>query len=146
MLRYRHRLVASPAYLERVQPPRHPRDLQQHRLVAFVNHQEDRLWSFVHTNGKEHETITVIPTLGTNDFAGVVPALLEGAGIGDLPPVVQPEVVRSGRLVEVMPEWHRPLFDLCLVHLGKRNLSRPVRLFKELALRMAPQLFPDLPT
>jgi hypothetical protein len=34
----------------------------------------------------------------------------------DLPPVVQPELIRDGRLVEVMPEWHFPAFDLSVVH------------------------------
>jgi DNA-binding transcriptional LysR family regulator len=41
-----------------------------------------------------------------NDYTGPTAALLAGVGIGDLPPVVQPEVIRDGRLVEVMPEWH----------------------------------------
>ncbi len=31
----------------------------------------------------------------------LVHALLAGAGIGDLPPIVQPELLRDGRLVEV---------------------------------------------
>ena len=38
-----------------------------------------------------------------NDFSGLTSALLAGRGIGDLPPLVQPELMRNGRLVEVMP-------------------------------------------
>ena len=37
--------------------------------------------------------------------AGLLPALLSGGGIGELSPVVQPELLRQGRLVEVMPDW-----------------------------------------
>jgi DNA-binding transcriptional LysR family regulator len=81
-----------------------------------------------------------------NDFAGLTPALLAGEGIGELPPVVQPQLVREGRLVEVMPNWRFPTYDLSLVHLGNRLVSRPVRVFKEFAVEMAPSLFPDLPT
>jgi DNA-binding transcriptional LysR family regulator len=80
-----------------------------------------------------------------NDYAGIAPALLAGAGIGDLPPVVQPELMRKGLLVEVMPEWHFPNFDLSLFHLGNRHMSKPVRVFKEFAAQMAPTLFPTLP-
>ncbi len=47
-----------------------------------------------------------------NDFSGLTPALLAGLGIGDLPPVVQPELVR--RLVEVMPKWRFRTQDLSL--------------------------------
>ena len=39
-----------------------------------------------------------------NDFAGLTPVLLAGHGIGDLPPIVQPELMRERRLVEAMPD------------------------------------------
>jgi len=55
--------------------------------------------------------------------------------------VVQPELIRDGRLVEVMPEWHFGTVDLSVVHLSNRHISRPVRLFKELAVQVAPALF-----
>jgi len=80
-----------------------------------------------------------------NDYTGLATALLAGVGIGDLPPVVQPDLIRDGRLVEVMPEWHFPTFDLSVVHLGNRQISRPVRLFKEFAVEMSPRFFPGLP-
>ena len=63
-----------------------------------------------------------------NDYTGLTPALLAGVGIGDLPPLVQPTLIRDGRLVEVMPEWHLPTFDLSVVHLSNLYISRPVRL------------------
>jgi hypothetical protein len=59
---------------------------------------------------------------------------------------VQPELLRDGRLVEVLPNWHFRNFNLSVVHLGNRYLARPVRVFKEFAAQMAPSLFPKLPT
>ena len=50
-----------------------------------------------------------------------------------------------GRLVEVMPDWRFPTWDLSVVHLGNRHIPRPVRVFKEFAAQMAPTLFPNLP-
>jgi hypothetical protein len=44
-----------------------------------------------------------------------------------------------------MPNWHFPTFDLSLVRLSNRLVPRPVRVFKEFAVQMAPKLFPDLP-
>jgi len=41
-----------------------------------------------------------------NDYAGLATALLAGVGIGELPPIVQPELLGKGLLVEVMPTWH----------------------------------------
>jgi DNA-binding transcriptional LysR family regulator len=102
--------------------------------------------TFVNKNGKDRETLTFHPYLAMTDFAGLAPALLARGGIGELPPVVQPRLVRDGRLVEVMPDWHFRTLDLSLVHLGNRHISKPSRLLKEFATQMAPALFPSLPT
>lgn len=80
------------------------------------------------------------------DIFGLASALLAGSGIGDLPPIVRPDLFDDGRLVEAMPGWRFRPFNLTLVHLGHRYVLRPVRLFKELAVELAPTLFPDLPS
>ena len=146
LLTYRHRLVASPEYLQRVDPPKKPSDLLSHTMIAFSYWKPETSFTFRHANGKDEETVTFVPYLSMNDFAGLTPALLAGEGIGELPPIVQPELIRDGRLVEVMPEWRFPTFDLSLVHLSKRLVPRPVRVFKDFAVEMAPRIFPDLPT
>jgi DNA-binding transcriptional LysR family regulator len=149
ILSYRHQLVASPQYLAKCTAPLvTPQDLLGHPLLAFSywNSENKNTWSFVHTNGKDEDKVIFQPTLSTNDFAGLTPALLAGAGIGDLPPIVQPNLMRDGLLVEVLPKWRFRTFDLSLVHVGNRNISRPVRVFNEFAVQMAPTLFPTLPT
>lgn len=146
ILTYRHQLLASPAYLRGREQPKNPQDLLNHRLLAFLHWRPDISWSFIHKNGKDKETVSFRPLLAMNDYAGLVPALLDGAGVGELPPVVRPELVRTGKLVEVMTDWRFRTFDLSLVHLGNRHISKPCRLFKELATQMAPTLFPCLPT
>jgi DNA-binding transcriptional LysR family regulator len=146
ILTYRHLLVASPEYLRTVKPPEKPEDLAEHRLIAFSYWKPESAWTFVSAAGKGEKTITFQPFLSMNDFAGLTPALLAGGGIGDLPPVVQPELVRSGRLVEVMPKWRFRTLDLALVHLGNRHMPKPVRLFNDFAARTAPTLFHALPT
>jgi len=146
ILTYRHQLVASPDYLKSCKAPQKPQDLLDHRLIAFSYWRPESHWTFAHVNGKDRETLTFQPHLSMNDFSGLTPALLAGRGIGDLPPLVQPELMRNGRLVEVMPEWRFPTQDLSLVHLTNRNVPRPIRLFTEFAGRMARTLFPRLPT
>jgi DNA-binding transcriptional LysR family regulator len=145
ILSYRHQLVATPAYLEKCKPPETPQDLLGHRLLAFTHWMPSNHWIFVHVNKADKETLTFLPYLSMNDYAGLATALLAGAGIGDLPPVVRPDLLRDGLLVEVMPKWRFPTFDLSLVHLGNRHIPRPVRVFIEVAVQMAPALFPSLP-
>ncbi len=145
VLTYRHRLVASPEYLAGCRPPKRPQDLLEHRLLAFSFWQTGHHWRLASTDGKERHTLTFEPHLAMNDYAGIAAALLAGVGIGDLPPVVQPNLIREGRLVEVMTGWRFRTFDMSIVHLGSRHVSRLVRIFKDFAVDMLPRLFPDLP-
>jgi DNA-binding transcriptional LysR family regulator len=145
LLRYRHQLVASPEYLRKVDPPRTPEDLVRHPIVTFSYWKPETCLTFVHSATKARQTVTLVPHLSMNDFAGLTPALLAGEGIGELPPVVQPHLVGQGLLVEVMSDWHLPTNDLSLVHLGNRHIPRPLRVFKEFAARTASTIFPDLP-
>jgi len=145
ILTYRHQLVASPVYLAKCKPPQKPQDLLEHRLLPFSFWTPTNAWNFAQANGKKKETLTFQPFLAMNDYAGLASALLAGTGIGDLPRLVQPELLSGGRLVEVMPNWHFCNFNLWLVHLGNRYITRPVRVFKEFATQMAPTLFPTLP-
>ena len=145
LLSYRHMLVASPDYLHRMPMPRTPDELLEHRLFAFSHGPGSSRWVLARMDRTETRSVAFMPAIAMNDYAGLVAALLAGGGIGDLPPLVQPDLLRQGRLVEVMPEWRFRTFDLSLVHLGNRHIARPVRLFKELAVRLTPELFPSLP-
>ena len=144
ILSYRHQLVASPTYLAEADAPLAPSDLLKHRLLAFSHWRPGHSWTFVHANGTQ-EKLSIQPHLAMNDYAGLAAALVAGAGIGDLPPVVAPNFLRDGLLVEVMPDWRFRTFDLSLVHLGNRHVPRVVRVFKEFAAKLAPTLFPALP-
>jgi DNA-binding transcriptional LysR family regulator len=146
LLTYRHQVVASPAYLAKCEPPMVPKDLVGHQILAFSFWEPNYSWSFVHADGHDKETLEFQPCMAMNDYAGLVVALLSGAGIGELPPIVQPDLIREGLLVEVMPQWHLPLFDLTIAHPRNGHIPRHVRVFKELATQMVPMLFPSLPT
>lgn len=144
VLRYRHRLVASPGYLADIKPPKKPKDLLNHRLLAFSFRTQQNSWIFL--KGGCEETITFRPHLAMNDYAGLATALTSGAGIGDLPPIVSPAHLKNGELVEVMANWRFRAVDVYVVYLANRHISRPVRLFKEFAVQTAPKLFDRLPT
>ena len=145
LLTYRHQLLASMDYIRSHDPVLHPQDLLKHRLLSFARGKPKDRWMFEHKNGKEKETVFFDPFLSMNDYAGLAPAIAQGCGIGELPPVVLPELSRTNVVVEIMPEWRFRVFDLWLLHLGKRHLSRAVRAFKEFAVKETPNHFTSLP-
>jgi DNA-binding transcriptional LysR family regulator len=61
------------------------------------------------------ECIEFQPHLSINDYSELALLLVAGAGIGELPPIVQPELLRDGRLVEVLPRWHLQRVNLSIV-------------------------------
>jgi DNA-binding transcriptional LysR family regulator len=143
LLTYRHQLVASPDYLARTRAPKHPKDLQAHRLLAFGVAPSGHRWTF--RRGDQTTTTTIQPVLTMNDYAGLAEMLANGGGIGDLPPIVRPDLLASGKLVEVMPRWWLKTETLSMVHLGARHIARPLRAFMDFAAQHAPLLFPGLP-
>jgi DNA-binding transcriptional LysR family regulator len=145
ILTYRHQLVASPEYLGRFGSPKTPDELRNHRLLAFSFWKPKNTWKLFHTNGKDQHKLQFQPHLSINEYVGLATALVRGTGIGELPPIVQPELLRSGKLVEIMPRWRFRSFHLSILHLSNRYIAKPVRLFKEFATDRIPSLFPKLP-
>ena len=145
ILTYRHLLVASPDYLRSRPAPQSPAELGMHRLLTFAHWKPGQTWSFEHAASHERVRFKVQPVLAMNDYSGLAAALSEGQGIGELPPIVAPGLLERGELVEVMPEWRLPAHDLSLVHLGNDHAPRASQILADLAVRMAPDLFPRLP-
>jgi DNA-binding transcriptional LysR family regulator len=145
LLSYRHQLLASRSYLKRFPPIRHPQDLLKHRLLSFARWKPRDRWIFEHVDGNQKETLFFDPYLSMNDYAGLAPAILAGAGVGELPPVVLPGLSRKEALVEVMPKWRFRTFDLWLLHLSNKHLSQAVRAFRDFAVEHTRTLFPNLP-
>jgi DNA-binding transcriptional LysR family regulator len=144
LVSYRHRLVASPAYLDGRDLPRRPQDLRNHRLVAFSLWVPRNNWTFSRNGSGQKESIDFEPHLSINDYSEMASLLMSGAGIGELPPMVQPDLLRDGRLIEVMPQWRFQPVNMSVVQLGSHYVSRAVRLFKDMAAELIPTLVPKL--
>lgn len=144
LLKYRRQLVASPDYLARHDPLVHPQDLPGHRVLAFGTSVAGHRWSFA--RGDEIAIVEVKPVLAMNDYAGLARALADGTGIGDLPPIVRPDLMSSGKLIELLPDWRLKTETLSLVRLGNRHVPKALRVFIDFATTRAQQMFADLPT
>jgi DNA-binding transcriptional LysR family regulator len=116
-----------------------------HRLIAFSFFPNDATWAVLYNADNKKQSVVFQLALSMSDYADISTALASGIGIGDLPPIVAPDLIRSGKLVEVMPDWRLRPEKLSLVHTGDRHMARPVRLFKDFVVQLAPKLFPDLP-
>jgi len=140
LLRYRSVLVASPGYLERAGTPSHPNELPLHGLVAFSRWEPAVSW-VLRNDGETHK-VNVQPRIAINDYAGVQSAVINGLGISEIPSIICGQRLQDGSLVEVIPEWQFAPVTLSAVYPSNRNLSRLVRLFKDLCVEKIEALVP----
>lgn len=140
--RYRHELMASRRYLDRYGWPKTPDDLAAHRLIAFSPLAQRVTWTLIGVTGER--AVSFQPYLAMNDYLGVAKVVGAGHGIGELPPVVRPDVLRGGDVVTVLADWAMPETDVSIVHLSNRHLPRAVRAFKTFATEQAPAIVADL--
>lgn len=128
----RRLLVASPAYLARRGTPQVPRDLLRHNCIGIRQGDEAYgLWRLTGTRAGDRKTVAIRTrgTLTTNDGEIAVNWALDGHGI-----VMRAEwdiarYLRSGRLVQVLPDYRTPAADIYAVYPQRHQTSTRVRVF-----------------
>jgi LysR family transcriptional regulator for bpeEF and oprC len=127
-------LYASPAYLRGLAAPRHPRDLGAHQLLMFS---VSRPPSWPLAKGAERYRVTSAARFVSDNHIVVRDAAVEGLGITLLPRFMARDLVRRGRLVQVLPGWAGPSLPIHAVIASSRYLAPKVRAFVELATASA---------
>jgi DNA-binding transcriptional LysR family regulator len=99
---------ASPDYLRARGTPAVPDDLVQHECLYLGDTPDDNRWTF--RQGIHTRTVEVRGRYIANDVSARREAALEDWGVASLPDFAVSDDLRSGRLVQVLPEW---LFEPC---------------------------------
>ena len=118
-------LVASPAYLDAHGHPGHPRELASRTCLSYAYRARSQVWRFTHKDGSEEDVVPSGPLRVTNSDA-LLPVLLEGLAIAELPEFIASEYLKDGRLVVVLPQWSMARGGLYFVTPSAR--TRPVKI------------------
>lgn len=123
-----YRLVASPQWLARQGPLRHPRDLEN--LAAICWWEEGRIpeWTLQRSDAAKAR-IVLKPRLMTNNLYVARNAALGGLGMARLPIQMCHDDVRQGGLSMVLPDWHPMPVVAYGVYKNRRSLQRAGRQF-----------------
>lgn len=97
-------VVASPAYLARYGRPQHPRELAVHHCLGYAYRARGDAWRLTGPAGEE---VAVTPSgpLRVTNVDALLPTLLEGMGIAELPDFIAAEHCAAGRLEAILPGW-----------------------------------------
>ncbi len=129
----RRLLCASPTYLERFGTPGVPNDLARHNCIGIRQGGEAYgVWRLARSSGgkaSESEVVKTRGNLATNDGEIAVSWALDGHGIVMRAEWDVARYLRSGRLVQVLPEYFTPDADVYAVYPQRHQSASRVRFF-----------------
>ena len=117
-------LVAAPAYIAEHGRPEHPRDLIGRDCLGYAYRARSDIWRFTGRNG-EDEPVAPEGSLRVTNVDALLPTLLEGLAIAELPEFIAAEYLRDGRLEALLPDWKLPGGGLYFVTPSSR--ARPAK-------------------
>jgi DNA-binding transcriptional LysR family regulator len=118
--------VASPDYLKRKGPLRHPNDLTNHDLIDFSFHGETQSWTYTGPNG-DMITVPISPRVRCNDAHTEKALALAGRGITRLPMLVCQAELASTRLIPVLTDFAEQPVGVHVIYASRDNLPAKTR-------------------
>jgi DNA-binding transcriptional LysR family regulator len=99
-------LVATRSYLRRHGEPQTPQDLLTHNCLHYPRAHDAPVWTFEpRTKRTERVAVPVSGSLSANNSEALRDAALSGLGIALLPDFTAQTSLRTGKLVQVLPQW-----------------------------------------
>ena len=136
----RHRLCASPAYLEAHGEPKSAQELGAHRLIAYGPEAPAYLRSINWVLDIGHDGPSRAPALAINNSYGVLQAVEAGGGIAALPSYL----IRSGKVKVLLPELQGAVFQTYFVYASELKGSVRVAALRDFLIReMTPKALGD---
>jgi DNA-binding transcriptional LysR family regulator len=138
--------VAAPSYLKRQGRPTHPMHLAQHKCFGYVYLSTPDVWHYSNAAGEE-ASVRPAGQLRVNNGEALLPAVIAGLGVADLPDFIVGEAIKSGEVEVILKGWKqaegaihlvtppggpRParveaLADFLTGHFGKQKRVKPSR-------------------
>ncbi|WP_428422752.1 LysR substrate-binding domain-containing protein [Methylibium sp.] len=119
-------MCASPQYLKRAGVPRRPSELADHSVLAYSYWATRDEWQFDGPSGKV--TVRTRPSIRSNNGETCRAGALQHRGIVLQPSFMVGADLRSGTLVELMPEYRSIELDISAVYPTRKHVSPKVRL------------------
>jgi|SRR5450830_665033 len=135
-------LVASPKYLSERGVPTTLEDLDNHYCVSFGHPSGVTTWRLNGPSGAE-EDVQITSRFNGNTAQALRKATVAGLGIALLPPAIVNFDLQAGRLVSVLPNYHRTGYGLHVLYPSRQHLPLAVSAFIGLVMeKLEEQAFP----
>jgi DNA-binding transcriptional LysR family regulator len=128
--------VASPAYIAARGRPRHPRDLIAHESIDYRDPLTGRPFDWEFHRSGEVVPVSCPSRLMVSDVDTMLRACLAGAGIAQVMTLGTEELLRSGRLIELFPDWPDEIFPLHAIFPSRHHRAAKVNVFTDYCARL----------
>lgn len=119
-------LVASPKFVAAHGSPTHPAEIAQFPTIGLTERLGADQWVLTSEAG-ESSIVVHEPRLSAMSFSFLMQAALQDLGITLLPEHVCRDLLQSGELVRILPEWHLGAGMIHMVFPSRRSLLPSVR-------------------
>lgn len=123
--------VASPDYLKRRGVPLTPADLDHHHAVLYASPTSGRVAEWEWMEGLAARSMKVAGRVTVNNAESYIACCLAGLGLIQVPAYDVRDRLRSGDLVEVMPNHRAASMPVTILYPHRRHLSRRLKMFMD---------------
>lgn len=120
---------AAPNYIARHGTPKSIEDLANHKAVLYFASRNGQVFDWDFVIDGECTPVKVPGAVAVNDSDAYLECALQGFGMLQAPSFMVQEHLKSGALIEVLPQWKPVPMPMSVVYLQSRHLSPKVRVF-----------------
>jgi DNA-binding transcriptional LysR family regulator len=128
---WRYVLSCAPSYLDKHPAPKSPADLAGHNCLLYTYSVLGSEWPFRDGDGNT-VVVRVSGNLVTTSFETLRAVAVAGGGVWLSPPYLVSDLVASGALVPLLPDYRVPDSEIVVVYPHRRYLPAKVRAFIDL--------------
>jgi DNA-binding transcriptional LysR family regulator len=126
--------VASPSYIKRHGRPKHPSEVAHLPCIDFYDAANACAFEWEFRNDDEVLPVKPSSRLMVSDVGAMLGACEAGAGIAQIMELGSKQIVDSGRLVELFPDWPGELFPLYALYPSRQHRAAKVRALVDFAI------------
>ncbi|MBK4739360.1 LysR family transcriptional regulator [Noviherbaspirillum pedocola] len=97
-------VVAAPSYLEKHGRPGRPKDLNPRDCLGYAYRASNDVWRLTDGNGTE-ESIVPEGRLRVTNSDAMIPTILAGLAVAELPEFIAGEYIRDGLMEAILTDW-----------------------------------------
>jgi DNA-binding transcriptional LysR family regulator len=128
---------AAPSYLARQGRPTHPRELGEgrHECIHYLDPVTGRPFPWEFHRGRQKLGVAVSGRLAVNNVGTMLGACVAGHGVAQVLALGTEDLLSSGKLIELFPDWPGEQFPLYVFHLSRHVPPAKVRAFLDFVVR-----------